>query len=242
MGLWILPNLKDAGYDYAEITISHFTALSEKEFEEAKKKIAQSSVPVEAGCWFIPGDMNLFGNWTPIEAYLHQAFLRAAQLNLKIMVFGSGKARSIPEGSNEEETFQKLTALLGRIGDMAKTYGITIVIEPLNRRETNIVTSLADSVRLAKAVDHPNIKLLADYYHMAQEKDSFSPEAFSMLRHAHYADPVTRTYPVQLDEGSKAFFQQLQESGYAGRVSIEAAAPNGEEDLRRFPKLVAPWH
>ena len=242
LGLGILPTLKALGYDYAEVSIAGFSDLSDEDFEKVASVVEKSSIPVEAGCILVTGGLNVYGDWEPVETYLHKAFSRASRLGLKVMVFGSGRARSVPEGSSKEETFQKFADLLKQIGKIAASHGITVVIEPLNTRETDMITNLAEGAQLAKAVNHPNVQLLADYYHMAQEKDSFSSEALAILRHAHYAEPTTRTYPQQLDEGSKAFFEQLKQSGYAGRISIEASAPNGEEYLRRFIELVQPWH
>ena len=38
--------------------------------------------------------------------------------------------------------------------------------EPNNRTETNMLNTFFDVVALAKAVNHPNVRCLQDYYHL----------------------------------------------------------------------------
>ncbi|MFP3711872.1 TIM barrel protein, partial [Paraburkholderia sp. SIMBA_009] len=62
--------------------------------------------------------------------------------------------------------------------------------EPLNRKESNLVNSVADGARLAKALNRPEVRGLADFYHMDEEAEPLDAlrEHCAWLAHIHLAD------------------------------------------------------
>ncbi|WP_163582115.1 TIM barrel protein [Gracilibacillus saliphilus] len=92
--------------------------------------------------------------------------------------------------------------LWGFSGASIEPLGITIVIEPLNKKESNIITSVPETVALVEKVNRPSIQVLADLYHMMEENESLEniKTARSYLQYVHVADsgrmvPETGTYP-----------------------------------------------
>jgi sugar phosphate isomerase/epimerase len=65
---------------------------------------------------------------------------------------------------NVDKAWEQLADTCLILGREASKYDITIVIEPLNKSETNIINSVAEGYKLAQQVNHPNVKLLADFY------------------------------------------------------------------------------
>lgn len=53
--------------------------------------------------------------------------------------------------------------MLGTLGDVAAKYGITVVVEPLQTKETNLINTVAEGIEIVKKVDRPNVKCLADF-------------------------------------------------------------------------------
>jgi sugar phosphate isomerase/epimerase len=112
--------------------------------------------------------------------------------------------------------------VLRRAGEAAAAHGVTLVLEPLNRRETNLVTSVAEGAEVVRAVGHPSVRLMADLYHMVLEAEPFDvldPVA-DLLAHVHVA------YTGRLAPGTGAydypgFFGALQRIGYTGRIAAE---------------------
>jgi sugar phosphate isomerase/epimerase len=104
----------------------------------------------------------------------------------------------------------------------------------LNRKESNIVNSVGEGVRFAKAVNRPEIRVLADIYHMDEENEPLSEVAthIEWLSHIHLADtgrfnPGTGSYDYD------TFFGYLKTANYRGMLSAECTVKNPEADMRQ---------
>ena len=73
---------------------------------------------------------------------------------------------------------------------MAGRYGIIIAVEPLNRAETNIINSVEEGLKFVRDVDHANIKITADFYHMRRENEPMDVliQAGKDIAHLHIAN------------------------------------------------------
>ena len=217
-----------AGFDYIEMSVSAAASWTEKEFEENLEKVQKAGIPVPAFNVLFPGDIRLLApdaDDQAIAGYLHGAFSRVQRLGGKVVVFGSGRSRRRPEELPYGAAFRRLAKVARLIGDVAGQYGITIAIEPLNRGETNMINSVAEGADLAAAADHPQVKLLADYYHIAVEHHA--PDDLARLGgivHTHIATEVGRRIPLEPEEGFRVLFAAMKRTGYTGLVSVEGHA------------------
>ena len=223
---------KAAGCDYLEMNFTSIARQSEDEFAATRQALAAAQLPCEAMNCFIPGDFKLCDpalDIPALEAYLAQGFARAKALGVEIVVFGSSGARRRPEGISKEEAWQILAPIYRLAGDYAARFGVTIAIEPLSYRECNAVNTLRDGLALMELAGHPNVRMLADMYHMGENGEDFNDVllAGADLRHCHIGRPAGRVYPMPGDGYDYApFFAALREIGYPGRLSVEASAPN----------------
>ncbi|HET7220899.1 MAG TPA: sugar phosphate isomerase/epimerase [Vicinamibacterales bacterium] len=231
VGLTGLETAKAAGFDYAELGVTEIAALSDADFDAALERVKAVGIPTPNANLFLPATLRLTGpqSATPDEqmAYVKKAFARLNRLGVKILCFGSGGARRVPDGFAKEEAFAQLVAFGKRIAPEARANGITVVIEPLRRQETNIINTTAEGLALVKAVGDPNFELLIDFYHLASEKEDpkIILEARDHIRHLHVANPQGRVFPLQWEEFDYApFFANLRQIGYTGRISVEASS------------------
>jgi sugar phosphate isomerase/epimerase len=101
--------------------------------------------------------------------------------------------------------------------------GVPLLYEPLNRYETNLVTTMADGVKLLASLKTKNVKLLADLYHMNIEEGNLGAalrEAGSAVGHVHLADSNRRPAGNgHTDFASIA--QALRDINYSGYISAE---------------------
>jgi D-psicose/D-tagatose/L-ribulose 3-epimerase len=234
---------QENGFDYVELPLAQMVDLNDKEFSSLKEKVGSSGLKCEACNNFFPASIRLTGNdvdYGKTEAYLDKALGRAAQLGVKVIVLGSPKSKNVPEGYPMDKAWSQLVELLKTIDPLVRTRGITVVIEPLNKGESNIINTAAEGLQLAKAADRENIKLLIDYYHLVMEREN--PEiildAGSYVKHIHFANPAGRVYPAEKVDGYIRFMDLLKRIGYEGRISIEAYTKDFCHDAKRSVEML----
>ncbi len=240
------------GFDYIEPGTAQTVALTPDALAAARTNVTASKIHVETMNWFMPGtDIKLTGpdvDAKKIREYVEKALALAESFGVKVIVFGSPGARSFPEGFPREKAWEQLKDFLRTCGDViqSRRYGMVIGIESLRKPESNIINSVAEALKLAREVNHPKIRLIVDFYHLAFEKEDPAVilEARDMIVHLQIADPKERTFPMTgSDEQIYAtFFKNLQTIGYRGRISIEANSNDLEKDARAslaFLKMLA---
>ncbi len=221
-----------AGFDYVELGVAKIASLTEEDFQRLVLRVRQLRIRVPAANTFIPGNLKVVGPAIDQDRqvdYVGKALARMKQLGVSVVVFGSGGARRVPEGFPHDEALRQFADFCRRIAPIARDSGITIAVEPLRRQETNLINSAREGLEVVKSVDLPQIKLLVDYYHLAEEGESpdILLEAGSSIIHTHIANPKGRVYPLSADESAYApFFKNLCGIGYSGRISIEASTPD----------------
>jgi D-psicose/D-tagatose/L-ribulose 3-epimerase len=235
IGFEVMERLEELGYDYIELSLAHIARLSPDEFAQFKEYIHASKLECLACNNFFPAEIRLTGenaNMDQIMAYVDHALARAGQLGVKFIVFGSSGAKNVPPGFSHAEAWQQIITVLREIDPIAAKYGITICIEPLNKKESNIVNTVAEGLQLAKEVDREHIKLLADYYHMALEGEPLSilESAIDYIKHTHFADPCGRVFPLKPTDQYTQFITKLKELNYTGGISIEAYSDDFTND------------
>ncbi len=235
--------VRAAGFDYLE---PHVATVMKPEYEDdvlweqAKSELfdlAERGLPVEAMNVFLPRHLKVTGPdasalQRELYTYVALAMYRMSENGVRVVVFGSGGARSIPAGFERTRAEDQLAAFLAHLERESAATGVAVVIEPLNLKESNIFTSVAESDQFALSRGVPGIYVLADLYHMAQEGETYDGmrAAGPRLRHAHVAD-VDRTPPGMGEVADyPGFFRTLREIGYAGTVSVECRWESDADD------------
>jgi sugar phosphate isomerase/epimerase len=237
-GMAAIEIIAEAGFDYIELPLAKLMTFAEAEFRQIQERIRAAGIRCEACCNFFPPDLKLTGEAVQagrVAAYYEAALERAHRVGAGIVVFGSAGARNVPAGFGKERAWNQLVELLRDMDPVARSYGMTIAIEPLNRKESNIVNTVREGLQLATAVNRDHIKLLVDYYHLRLENEdpAIVVAAGAAIRHAHLAEPEGRVFPkAQSRAAYAAFIEALRQIRYSGRLSIEAST----DDLRRDAK------
>ena len=227
------------GYDRVEATVGLVAQLS----DDDRKKLVDAR---NAGSFRLDVCNSLIGlpivtdeeGTKAVHAYLDTVFSQMAELGVKIVVFGSGRARSIPEGTDRAEGEKKLDAFLEYADGLCEKYDMTLVIEPLNKRETNWVNTVAQGAEVVRRLNLPHIRLLADGFHMACEGEdpAVMAENGDILLHTHLAAAPDRVYPGKCGgEYETKFLRTLLGMGYDGCVTVEC----GFSDFASEAKLAS---
>ena len=231
----IFDGILAAGYDYLETQLSNLLLLSPAQYAEFKSRLADAGVPCRANLLLFPGNMPLVGRDRSLHAmieHVKRVLPIAADLGSELVVFGNGGTRNIPEGMTGEAVRRQLTDALQMVNPLAASYNLKIAIEPLCRRETNMINSFPEAVSIANECGHATGALF-DLYHAATEGQSPDDilSAPDKLVHLHIAYPPTRTVPCGADDKTdyNALAQAVKACGYDNKVSIEAAVPDGQD-------------
>lgn len=236
IGSQYIPALAKAGYDYAELPLAQMMELSDSEFEGLLQSLSEAGLMCCCCNNFFPATVRLTGEQTDakkIEAYIKNAVKRASRLGAGYIVFGSSGAKNVPEGFSKTKAFEQIVEVLRIAGDYTEQAGITIVIEPLNQLESNIILNLDDGMELLKSVNKPSVQLLVDYYHFEKEHETQETlqKVMPYIHHVHFAEPDGRVFPQEKKADYATFFDTLKKCGYSGGVSIEAYSPQPEKEI-----------
>lgn len=112
---------------------------------------------------------------------------------------------------------------LRECANMAKENGTKLVIEPINRYETNIVNTVVEGLDLIESTGMDNLGLLLDTFHMNIEEPSIEDsirKAGSRIFHFHIADS-NRWYPGAGHINFKSIVAVLNKIRYKGFLSAE---------------------
>lgn len=233
IGMCLSPEFLDdaaaAGYAYAEMTCASLLYdQDEAAFAPVRKRLLASPIKVEAFNVFLPAKYRVTGPDVDLEAvgkHMDIVLRRASEVGASIMVFGSGGARKLPEGWPLEQGRQQYIEAARLAGEIAAKYGMTIALEPLLKRACNFFNRTDQGAEFVDLIDHPNVKLLTDLYHISWEGEPFEHmvDAGPKLAHIHLATPCI---PATGDDGGpgydfKAFLATLARAGYDGRITVE---------------------
>jgi len=200
--------------------------VSDQQFQRNLEVFKNLHVPLFACNLFIPGDLKVVGPMVDEQAVLTYADLvlqRAKAANLKMIIWGSGASRSIPEGFDRAKAKDQFVSIAKKIGGLAAKHNITIAIENLNITEVNFINTVGENLEIVKAVDHPNIRMCIDIYHMLKENES--PDIITQTKkyvvYCEVAEKEGRTPPGVHGDDFTPYFAALKKIGYHGNIVIE---------------------
>jgi sugar phosphate isomerase/epimerase len=223
------------GFDYHEASVAEVANMSEGEFQNFKNQVLGSPLRCRRFNIFTSSPQ---GSPAPIlrvvgpavdtaalRGYVERALPRCRELGAEIVVWGSARSRNVPEGFPREQASAQIKDFLRMVDPIARSQNITIGIEPLSTPESNILNTGAETLKMQRELNLPNIKMIIDYYHLRTMNED--PEILWTARreiiHLHFANPHGRVWPRDPaeDTGYARFFSLLKKSGYAGGISIE---------------------
>jgi len=167
----------------------------------------------------------------------------AKRIGCTKLICGSGNR--VP-GLRREEALDNMTEALAALAPLCDREGITLILEPFNSRVDHPDYFLDDPhacVEVLSRVNHPNVKMLFDIYHM-QIMDgnivAFLRENIRHVGHFHIAGVPGRHEPYACELNYPFILKEIDRLGYTGYVGLEywPTVDNGES-LKRTLKYLA---
>ncbi len=137
-------------------------------------------------------------------------------------IIGSMQGR-VESNQNREQVMTWVREALNELGELAAPYGVPLLIEPLNRYETNLFNQLSQTASFLQTLATSNIRILADLFHMNIEEADMANairSAGPFIGHIHFADSNRQAMGLgHTDIGP--LISAMREIGYAGYLSAE---------------------
>ncbi len=231
----LLDDVASWGYEYAEISPFQMgpDADDPAAEEAARARILASRVPVTTMCGFLPDPERLklmvVGpdiDSARLRAYATRVFDRMHRAGVEIMVFGSGTARSVPDGFPVERANVQLAEFIRMCADLAEPRQLQIALEPQNYTDTKWLHTVPEALDVAREINRPSVHVMADFFHMRLNDEPLDDlvTAGPSLIHGHIAEPG-RGRPQTTPADHAAFFATLRKANYRGRVTKTGALP-----------------
>jgi len=150
-------------------------------------------------------------------------------------IIGSMQGRAEP-GTDRDRALGWLAEALEQLGPRAHGYGVPLLLEPLNRYESNLLNTLAQAGQLLETLRTRNVRLLADWFHMNIEETNLPGAiraAGSAIGHVHFADSNRLAVGCGHTDAAAAV-AALREIGYQGYLSAEILPKPDPEDAARL--------
>ena len=130
------------------------------------------------------------------------------------------------DGPADAASRRRSAEVMARIADIAADSGIRLCIELVNRYETAMLNTVEQGLEYLGLVDHPNVRLHLDTYHLAIEESDPTKAIGSALSALGYFE-FDQSHRGRLDEGSldlRAMAEPVDRAGYDGLIGVEAFA------------------
>ncbi|MDA0748795.1 MAG: sugar phosphate isomerase/epimerase, partial [bacterium] len=138
-----------------------------------------------------------------------------------------------PYRSRHELEKELLVHLLGEIGTHGEAVGSCLLLEPLNRYESNALVDIEEGAEVCRVVGSPGVRLIADFFHMQIEQPDIPTSlraVADVLSHCHLADS-TRKEPGSGSLDFRPGFAALKEIGYDGYMALECGLTGPADEV-----------
>lgn len=210
------------GYDGVELILKDPDKLDSESIGSSTGKFDLSIPAIGTGLTYTIYGLSLS---SPKRTIREKAVKRVEQY-LKIgeefdspIIIGSIKGRA----KNRQSGIRKLKDSLKRCAEFAQETGPRILIEPLNRYESNLINTIEEAIELKDEVGSDRIGAMADTFHMNIEEESIYDaiiKAGSQLEHIHFADNNRRA-PGQGHLNFGKIMRALREINYRYFITAE---------------------
>jgi sugar phosphate isomerase/epimerase len=210
--------------------------MGDEEFRASLKKVKAAKCKVLSCNLFFPGSLKIAGpnvDEAKVLAYTETVLSRAKEAGVKYIVLGSSGARSIPADYDVNKATSDFISLSKKLGQLAKKHNVIILLENLEKTETNFITSLKSAAEIVKGVNEPNFRLNVDIFHMLREGES--PDeivaAGAVVGFCEIAEKEKRTLPGVAGDDFKPYLRALKKINYKGFIFIEASTSNPSVEI-----------
>lgn len=213
----LIAHARALGYDAVELAVRDPAIVDAPAVQDALGGLPVSAIGT--GQAYLADGLSLSDNDPHIRdaalARLQEHCVLARKLDCPLVIIGLVRGR--------QGDYGQLIQSLRHLCRTADGFGVRLVIEPINRYETEIVNTAQQGLRLIEDVGAETLGLLLDTFHMNIEEANLSACFVSCrerLWHVHIADS-NRLAPGLGHLDSRQIMGLLEALCYEGYVSVE---------------------
>lgn len=196
----VVRKLGYSGLEVAPFTLSQSAIdITAGRRREVRQTIEGEGLETVGLHWLLAGPSGLHittpddAVWVRTRDYFSILLDLCSDLGGKVLVLGSPKQRSIPQGQTKEGAWSRAVELLGSVAGKAGELNLTVCLEPLSPVETNFINSVSEGMKMVREINHPNLKIHLDVKAMCSEGRAV-PDIIRSVRvedigHFHVNDP-----------------------------------------------------
>lgn len=149
-----------------------------------------------------------------------------AAMGGSVLVHGSPAQRAVPPGESREAALDRALEVFMRVAAAAAREGVTYCLEPLARRETDFINTVADAVEIVDRVDSPAFQTMIDTSAAGNTEATAVPALIDTwlptgkVAHIQVNDR-NRRGPGQGSDRFTPILRALRRNGYDGVVAVE---------------------
>lgn len=213
----LVAQARELGYDAVELAVRDPKAIDLNELKECLDGMSVSAMGT--GQAYLTDGLSLTDESPDVREAAVQRLVShcelASELHCPLVIIG------LIRGRNGNQNY--LVDSLRRVSAAASDAGVRLVIEPINRYETNLVNSSEQAIDLIARVGVNNIGLLLDTFHMNIEEPNPAASLIACVNklwHVHLADS-NRLAPGMGHLDFRQIMGVLQALRYGSYVSAE---------------------
>ncbi len=236
----LIKKVADFGFDGVEIPIFDPAQVDIK----ATNKALKSAGLEVTTCAILGDDRDIISDDKAIrenaKKYIKESIDISSELGSPIFCgpLYSAVGKLVGRGRTDEE-WERAVNGLGEMAEYAGKKNVVLAMEPLNRFETYFINIAEDIVKLVKDVDHPNLRVHLDTFHMNIEEKSL----YKAIKNT--GEYVAHVHTCENDRGTPGsgnvdwdgVFKALHEINYDGWLVIESFVPA----IEAIAKAAAIW-
>ncbi len=215
---------KDIGYDGVEIAIRDPKVVNVAEIKKIAAERGLTIPAVGTGQAFLVEKLSL----TSKDEELRKGAVKrlkehvdfASELGAMVII---GLIRGFIGDRDREEAISDFVNGVREVAEYAKEKGVSLVIEPLNRYESDFLNTAEETLEILDEIGYENVGVLLDTFHMNIEEPRIE-ESIVMskdrLFHFHVADS-NRWAPGYGHLDFRGIINTLDKIDYSGFISVE---------------------
>lgn len=218
------------GYDGVELMVVRPGQLDARAIHTQISESGLAVVAIASGAIYLVDKLTLLASDVEVSRQatvrLHALIDFAAALEAPLVTIGSFRGRLAWAGGQPAR--KRLIEILQMAAERGAERGVRLVLEPLNRYESDLLNNADEGLALIAEVGHSHLGLLLDTYHVNIEEASLTEPfrqgiAAGKLWHVHLGDS-NRLPPGEGHLDFPSIIATLREMDYQGYLSAELLA------------------